>query len=281
LLRHGDGSLAITDIGRHFVELGSESRTEISVGQGKMLAALFLDDVEVSRAFDLLSRSFRRDYQGCLSLPPRGIRAEEVRILAVGLQQMGALTYRDGRLVLNEEFESVLLPEPLGKAALSEHELLKLIEVRRLRAKEAEKVALAEERKRLLAAGREDLADAVVHLGEDNVNAGYDIGSYEIDGRCRYIEVKSSTGRRVHFEWSASERAFATKNSRDYWVYFVPLSYALPALLSPIYMIPDPLGQVRRKRLKEEPTRYLVTGPNVRHGNAVQPSAVMLVRWSP
>ncbi|MCP3736333.1 DUF3883 domain-containing protein [Sphingomonas sp. RP10(2022)] len=51
------------------------------------------------------------------------------------------------------------------------------------------------ERSALAAAGRDDLANRVRWVSDqDGDGAGYDIASYEIDGRPRRIEVKTTNG---------------------------------------------------------------------------------------
>lgn len=77
---------------------------------------------------------------------------------------------------------------------------------------------VAHERATLMGAGRADLANRVRWVSEeDGDGAGYDIGSFEIDGRSRLIEVKTTNGwDRTPFHISRNELAVA-ENRRSEW----------------------------------------------------------------
>jgi hypothetical protein len=74
------------------------------------------------------------------------------------------------------------------------------------------------ERSSLAAGGRDDLADRVRWVSEqDGDGAGYDIASFEIDGRPRLIEVKATNGwERTPFHISRNELAVADERRRDW-----------------------------------------------------------------
>lgn len=74
------------------------------------------------------------------------------------------------------------------------------------------------ERSSLTAAGRDDLADRVRWVSEqDGDGAGYDIASFEPDGRPRLIEVKTTNGwERTPFHISRNELAVADERRRDW-----------------------------------------------------------------
>jgi hypothetical protein len=84
--------------------------------------------------------------------------------------------------------------------------------------KAGEELVLHHERQSLLQAGRNDLADKVrwtaVHDGD---GYGFDIASFEPDGRERLIEVKTTNGwERTPFHISQNEIAIA-ETRRDEW----------------------------------------------------------------
>ena len=81
-----------------------------------------------------------------------------------------------------------------------------------------EEHVLAYERTSLIAAGRGDLAHRVRWVSqEDGDGAGYDIQSYERDGRLRLIEVKTTNGwERTPFMISSNELSVAEKR-RSEW----------------------------------------------------------------
>jgi hypothetical protein len=74
------------------------------------------------------------------------------------------------------------------------------------------------ERSSLAAGGRDDLAARVRWVSEqDGDGAGYDIASFEIDGRPRLIEVKATNGwERTPFHISRNELAVADERRRDW-----------------------------------------------------------------
>jgi hypothetical protein len=191
--------------------------------------------------------------------------------VATILQQIEALTYESGAFLLSRQFEALLNIDITKHCSLSEMELWRRLDSMRERARLAEEVALLTERKRLEVAGKAELAEMVVRISAEDASAGYDIRSFEIDGSARLIEVKSSTGRKVRFEWSPCERRFAQSNRTRYWLYFVPLSHALPSLKAPIVLIRDPIELIRRGRFVESPSNFFVEETN-KNRNAKPPS---------
>jgi hypothetical protein len=84
--------------------------------------------------------------------------------------------------------------------------------------KAGEEVALHHERRNLQQCGRRDLAERVRWTSvEDGDGFGFDIASYEPDGRKRLIEVKTTNGwQRTPFHISRNELAAADAN-RESW----------------------------------------------------------------
>jgi Domain of unknown function (DUF3883) len=81
-----------------------------------------------------------------------------------------------------------------------------------------EERVIVHERATLLAAGRTDLAHQIRWVSDvDGDGAGYDIKSFEPDGRDRLIEVKTTNGwERTPFHITSNELAVAEAN-RDDW----------------------------------------------------------------
>ena len=144
------------------------------------------------------------------------------------------------------------------KARLTQKELLRQLERQRRRGELAEQVALGVERDRLLGLGRSDLAAKVERVSLDDVSAGYDIRSYENNGKPRLIEVKSSVGYQVQFERSANERDRAATEGDAYCVYFVPFSFTLPDLSSPIVIIKNPISFINSGDLHKSASSHAV-----------------------
>jgi len=178
------------------------------------------------------------------------------------LQQIGIIEEHGATLSLNASFESLLPRYLLEIAALTEDALWTRLEAQRLRARESEELVVAEERKRLVRLGRRDLSELVVRVSAENVSAGYDIESFQEDGSSRLIEVKSSIGRAIRFEWSVRERETASVNRDRYWIYFVPAANVLKNRLTPIWMLRNPIELLRSRYLKEVPSMFFVSvGP--------------------
>lgn len=87
--------------------------------------------------------------------------------------------------------------------------------------KAGEERVLKHERNALTAAGREDLAQQIRWVSEeDGDGAGYDIASFDSDGRQRLIEVKTTNGwERTPFHISRNELAVADER-REEWCLF-------------------------------------------------------------
>jgi len=87
--------------------------------------------------------------------------------------------------------------------------------------RQGEVSVLEYERKRLCDGGRGDLAQQVTHVSDiEGDGAGYDIRSFELDGRVRFIEVKTTKGgAATSFFLSANEVAFSERHADSYVLY--------------------------------------------------------------
>jgi Domain of unknown function (DUF3883) len=79
-------------------------------------------------------------------------------------------------------------------------------------------LVMERERRRLLAAGRADLAGKVAHTVQtEGDGAGLDITSYFADGRTKFVEVKTTTGPKdTDFIITANEVKFSATHSDSY-----------------------------------------------------------------
>lgn len=96
-----------------------------------------------------------------------------------------------------------------------------------------EKLVLKGEIDELIANGRKDLADQVVHVAAVDSAAGYDILSFHAeDGSEKFIEVKTTTGNiNTPFFISSNEVSNAEHYGEAYWIYRVyGFSPSTPAL---------------------------------------------------
>ena len=142
-----------------------------------------------------LLRKMTRRQDGSLDIVPRSIALprDETECLHA-LQSMCAVRYSAGALIMEPTvYESII--DVLGTSAVvSEEELLRALDLQRVRAVAAEDHVMAIEIERLTRGSRQDLAGLVERVAARDIAAGYDIRSFELDGSDRLIEVKSSTG---------------------------------------------------------------------------------------
>jgi hypothetical protein len=85
-----------------------------------------------------------------------------------------------------------------------------------------EAFVVKEEQARLTELNRTDLAEKVCRVSIDDDSLGYDVLSYEADGRERYIEVKTSGAKTtgVRFFMSSNEM-LKSRTLDNYFIYFV------------------------------------------------------------
>ncbi len=259
LIRQSGKSVVLTRRGELFLKSSATSLHDLSLDQGKLILGIMLDEVEIRRRVGTLIAKFGTGPHDRLQAHAAivGDSSEDQRT-AIFLQQVGALGYQDGMLFVQVGFEEILPLDVIGLARLDEETLWKRLEAQRLRAKAAEEFVLEFEKIRLGKLGRQDLAELVVRIGAVDVSAGYDIKSFEGDGSPRRVEVKSSTGSKIRFEWSSLERAKAAESRTSYWVYFVPLAHTLPNLSEPPMLIQDPVAKIVSGRLRETASSFIV-----------------------
>ena len=193
-----------------------------------------------------------------LFLYPRSIRVSAEQYLALKLLQVTEFATLDNDYICITKENYNRLNSLLGNIMpRSEEDLWHSLTKTQLRARAAEEFVVKYEQRRLKAAHRDDLCNLVERVSATNVDAGYDIRSFETNGDVRYIEVKSSTSSHVSFYWSSMERNFALAHRDSYWVYFVPRSQELPKLKYEITLIKDPIA-VEGKYVDMEPSTYRV-----------------------
>ena len=124
-----------------------------------------------------------------------------------------------------------------------------------------EKIVLKFEKNRLKEAGCVDEAEHVDQISEDWANKGYDIDSF--DGNSpelqpdRFIEVKSSTGKKFSVFWSENEIEVARELGEKYWMYFVS-EIDIDNETSPNIpeMIQDPFNKIDPLNINPENTEF-------------------------
>ena len=213
----------------------------LTEAQGRRLLDELMQRTDFATPLGRLLHKMTRRRDGSLDIVPRSVslRRDETQCLHA-LQSMCAVVYSAGALVMAPEaYEAVI--NVLGTSAVvSEEELMRVLELQRRRAVEAENYVMELEVDRLTRGSRPDLAGLVERIAARDVAAGYDIRSFELDGSDRLIEVKSSTGTGLKFFLSRNERRFLEEHDSTAWIYFVPRVQELPSLSRPVVAMPNP-----------------------------------------
>jgi hypothetical protein len=259
LMNRRGGFVSLTDIGRIFLTKGTGISLEISREQGRLLLAAMLDDSAVEEKIRALLKTFQIVGGKPLTRRNAVIQMPERLLLCRILQQMGVFEISGDYYLVVSPFDSILDRLIIRAVKLSQKELWERLERQRQRGEMAEQIVVDIEIRRLKKLNRADLASRVQWISPTNVSAGYDVLSFEKNGTPRLIEVKSSVGSKVSFEWSENERERAEKEGSAYFVYFVPSAYSLPALVSPVITIKNPRQIIADGKLLESPSSYRVT----------------------
>lgn len=133
-----------------------------------------------------------------------------------------------------------------------------------------EQLVIRNEKERLENAGRPDLAARVLHVAcnaacncghrreaptaEDEMFPGYDVLSFDDDGRERFIEVKSSVGDQTAYFLTVNEWRAAERHLSQYWLYLVNGVFKKSVT---ILRMKDPTTLEREGRLTLEIDRYV------------------------
>jgi hypothetical protein len=165
-------------------------------------------------------------------------------------------SYRRGRvgndLVRAFEYGEV---KKLRRAKLSPERLLDIKRRCEENGMLGEEIVLKYERSRLRRAGRKDLSEKVRWISQESASEGYDILSFETDGKKRLIEVKSTSGNGRVFEMSDGEWQTAMQAGSKYYLYRVT-NVRIEAEIK----IFNDLGELERKGLlKKAPCGWWIT----------------------
>lgn len=118
-----------------------------------------------------------------------------------------------------------------------------------------EKIVMDLEAKRLRDGNREDLIAKIDRVSLKSDSYGYDILSFDLDGRERYIEVKATTAKKgnANFFLSANELRVA-KESDNYFIYMV---YDVTSVSPKVWPIINPfIGD--NMGVKKTPVNYYI-----------------------
>lgn len=119
-----------------------------------------------------------------------------------------------------------------------------------------EKIVFDLEVKKLIEAGKDDLAKKVDRVSLKSDSYGYDILSFELDGSERHIEVKSSTSNVGSANFFLSDYELKTaKSSKNYYIYMV---YGVTTKFPKVWTIQNPFLE-KKSSIFFVPTNYRVT----------------------
>jgi len=129
------------------------------------------------------------------------------------------------------DFENIIADEP-GTSELNESEptyqpikinYLEKEQNNRNLGEEGEKLVLDYERWRLIKAGKENLADKIEWISKEKGDGtGFDILSKNINGKDRFVEVKTTKlSKETPIYLTKTEVSFASSKTRDFYLYRV------------------------------------------------------------
>ncbi len=257
-----DGRLSLSPLGSRMLRAGeSPPYNQLNHEQGSMLLAALLEREEIAEIVSKLARRMHRRSDGSLAVIPTSSQLTKSEIQCLhALQSVRGMAFEDGVISMPRATYDMIVDIVGTPAAVTEEELWKILDLQRKRGVKAELFVREFEARRLTSNGRPDLADLVERVSEYDVNAGFDIRSFEPDGSDRFIEVKSSTGTDVRFFLTRNEKRFMQERNETAWLYFVSRVHQLSPSTSMIIAIPTPLKILDRFAVIEE-QESLVTIP--------------------
>lgn len=93
-------------------------------------------------------------------------------------------------------------------------------------------------------------------MSQKAVGKGYDIKSFELNGKSRFIEVKATIRAGPLFFMSGNEWNVAAQLKKSYWVYRVVRALDQPSIS---ILLQDPIGAERSGQIKRTADGWIVT----------------------
>ena len=165
------------------------------------------------------------------------------RQILVTLGKLELLEYEDDYVkIINYTFAKKFIERALKKLSKSQKEFEKELYEKKIRGELAEKFVMEFERDKL-----KEYSFFPIRQSVDDVGLGYDILSYDSDGKEMFIEVKSI--KKNSFFWSENEIATSKEFKDDYFIYLVLFENNKPIKIKQI--IQNPYNQIFNKNLFE------------------------------
>jgi hypothetical protein len=163
------------------------------------------------------------------------------RQILVTLGKLELLEYEDDFVkIINYSFAKKFIERALKKLSKSQKEFDRELYEKKIRGELAEKFIMEFERVKL-----KEYSFTPIRQSIDDVGLGYDILSYDINGKEMFIEVKSI--KNDSFFWSENEIATSEEFQDDYFIYLVLFENNKPIKIKQI--IQNPYDQIFNKNL--------------------------------
>lgn len=227
LVSENSKGVGITFLGRELLLQNSIKAYELQPTQRPlMLRKCYLDGPFRAHSKGLIKKfvvnqNTRRLSWSSVDSEPLG----EVEWVSTHLLQLGVLQRSQHLLVATPEYNPVLISFSEEVADFTEAQFAQVLKQKHLLGRIAEAFVLQWEKRRLNRAGQRREAACVNRISKRQVQAGYDIASFDgvsdLLAHDRFIEVKGSGKTTVQFVWTPNEMKVATLLRQKYWIYFV------------------------------------------------------------
>ncbi len=222
------GRAALTDLGYRFLQENPDFHFEFSSSQKELFASKVILNGPWKRISKRLLTNFIPNYsEVTFDFPISEVEDFGVELKAALhlLWVLDVLSRNETSYRVNPKYVKHVNTVRSSKKRISQRELEALIERNRESAKKAEEFVVDFEKTRLRTLGRFAEADRVIRISDLEVNAGFDVKSFDGIGPeviyNRFIEVKSSKNSDVNFFWSTNEFETSLFLGENYWIYFV------------------------------------------------------------
>ena len=258
IITHENDDLVLTDLGDQILLIDSKEKLNELIIRECLLKGNFSNKIIPALA------QFNVDENNELWYEKKSIAQlfDSTDFLRI-LYDVGLLVRGETDVRLNSKFhenESITIQRK-KKRKQSQGDIDDSLKIQKEVGQIGEKTVLKFEKNRLKEAGCVDEAEHVDQISEDWANKGYDIDSF--DGNSpelqpnRFIEVKSSTGKKFSVFWSENEIEVARELGKRYWIYFVS-EIDIENKTSPNIpeMIQDPFNRIDPLNINPENTEF-------------------------
>lgn len=225
IIEESENKLKFTPIGKFLLKANPKKMYKLTEDQKKIISKLLLTCSYSNEIIKKIMRPFKMDYENnTFFLHMAEYQENNDSWMLELLKQSRVLYLYNETLKVNVDFVRAIA-QLLGVGILNQRKFDELSQIQKAVGDLGEKLVLEYERERLNRLGANEESKCIRIISKLNVAAGYDIESF--DGKSsslefdRFIEVKSSTGDYVSFEWTRNEINKAKKLKDSYWIYFL------------------------------------------------------------